>query len=153
MESFEIVKLASNALNEKKAKQISAIKVADLTVIADYFVIATATSSTHVHSLADEVEAKLTEAGFEPHHIEGKSTGWIVLDYSSVIIHIFTPDQREFYGLDNIWSDGKSVDLSENLKKLSAFSFVSCEKLNDIFIYDKINKIAVTFGDIEKKGG
>ena len=78
--------------------------------------IATATSSTHVHSLADEVETKLTEAGFEPHHIEGKSTGWIVLDYSSVIIHIFTPDQREFYGLDNIWSDGKSVDLSEILE-------------------------------------
>ncbi len=115
MEINEIAKIAANTLNNKKARALNVLKVEELTVLTEYFVIATATSSTHVHSLADEVEVKLTEAGYEPHHIEGKSTGWIVLDYSSVIIHIFTPDQREFYGLDNMWSEGKSVDLSEIL--------------------------------------
>ena len=115
MESFEIVKIAANALNEKKAKQISAIKVADLTIIADYFVIATATSSTQVRAFTDEVEAKLEENGVTPHHIEGKSSGWTVLDYGSVIVHIFMADQREFYGLDKMWSDGEAVNMDEIL--------------------------------------
>lgn len=115
MESFDIVKLAANALNNKKARELSAIEISDLTVLAEYFVIASATSSTHVHSLADEVEAKLEEAGVTPHHIEGRSTGWIVLDYNSVIVHVFTPDQREFYSLDKMWSDGKVLDMSEIL--------------------------------------
>lgn len=117
MESLNIVKIAANALNNKKARDIKAIEISDLTILADYFVIATATSSTHVHSLADEVEAKLEEAGLAPHHIEGRSTGWIVLDYSSIIVHIFTPDQREFYSLDKMWSDGKQIDMSEILEQ------------------------------------
>ena len=106
-----ILKTAANALNNKKARQLKALKIDDLTTLADYFIIATATSSTHVRALADEVEEKLKEQSVEPHHIEGKSTGWIVLDYSSVIVHIFTPDQREFYNLDSMWSDGKEIEL------------------------------------------
>lgn len=115
MEAFEIVKIASNALNEKKAKHISAIKVSELTVIADYFVIATAASSTQIRAYTDEVEAKLEEAGVTPHHIEGKSSGWTVLDYGSVIVHIFMADQREFYGLDKMWSDGEAVNIDDIL--------------------------------------
>ncbi len=115
MEAFEIVKIASNALNEKKAKHISAIKVSELTVIADYFVIATATSSTQIRAYTDEVEAKLEEVGVTPHHIEGKSSGWTVLDYGSVIVHIFMADQREFYGLDKMWSDGEAVNMDDIL--------------------------------------
>lgn len=112
MESQNIVKIASNALNNKKARQLKALKIDDLTTLADYFVIATATSSTHVRALADEVEEKLEEQGVKVHHIEGRSTGWIVLDYTSVIVHIFTPDQREFYNLDNMWSDATEIDLT-----------------------------------------
>lgn len=115
MEANKIMQIAANALNAKKARELKAIEISDLTVLSEYFVIATATSSTHVHSLADEVEAKLEEAGETPHHIEGRSTGWIVLDYRSVIVHIFTPDQREFYGLDKMWSDGKAIDLEKIL--------------------------------------
>ncbi len=115
MESFEILKIAANALNSKKARELNAVKISDLTVIADYFLIATATSSTHVRALADEAEEKLKEAGLAPHHIEGKTTGWIVLDYGSVIIHAFTRDQREFYDLDKMWSDGEHVNLDEIL--------------------------------------
>lgn len=111
MDSQDILKIAANALNNKKARQLKAIKIDDLTTLADYFVIATATSSTHVRALADEVEEKLKEQSVEPHHIEGKSTGWIVLDYTSVIVHVFTPTEREFYNLDSMWSDATDINL------------------------------------------
>ena len=111
MDSQDILKIAANALNNKKARQLKALKIDDLTTLADYFVIATATSSTHVRALADEVEEKLKEQLVEPHHIEGKSTGWIVLDYTSVIVHVFTPQEREFYNLDSMWSDATDINL------------------------------------------
>ena len=111
MDSQNILKIAANALNSKKARQLKALKIDDLTTLADYFLIATATSSTHVRALADEVEEKLKEASVEPHHIEGMSTGWIVLDYSSVIVHVFTPAEREFYNLDSVWSDAEEISL------------------------------------------
>lgn len=117
METDKILRIAANALNQKKAKDISAIRISDLTVLAEYFLIATATSSTHVRALADEVEEKLSETGVRPHHIEGKTTGWIVLDYNSVIVHVFTADQREFYGLDKMWSDGEQIDLEKIVDK------------------------------------
>ena len=115
MEAFEILNIAANALNEKKAKEINAVKIADLTVLSEYFLMCTATSSTQVRALCDEVEEKLEEAGVKPHHIEGRSTGWICLDYGSVIVHIFSRNDREFYGLDKMWSDGEIVDLSKIL--------------------------------------
>lgn len=115
MESEKIVKIAANALNDKKALNISVIKVSDLTVLTEYFVMASATSSTHVRSLADEVEFKLSEAGVNCHHIEGKSTGWVLLDYENVIINVFNNESREFYNLDKLWDDGEVVDLNTML--------------------------------------
>lgn len=112
MESKEILSIAANALNEKKAICLSALKVDDLTVLTEYFLLCTATSSTHVKALADEAEFKLAEAGVTPHHIEGKSTGWILLDYGSVIIHVMSKEARDFYNLDKMWSDGEPVDLN-----------------------------------------
>ena len=105
MEVQNILSVAANALNNKKAKQLKVLKIDDLTTLADYFIIATANSSTHVRSLADEVEEKLKEQSLEPHHIEGRTTGWVVLDYTSVIVHVFTPDQREFYNLDKLYAE------------------------------------------------
>ena len=115
MQAFEILKIAANAVNNKKAKEMNAIKVSSLTVLCEYFLICTATSSTHVRALADEVEEKLEEAGLRPHHIEGKTTGWIVLDYGSVLVHIFGKNEREFYGLEKMCSDGEEIDLNEIL--------------------------------------
>lgn len=115
METLKILDIAANALNEKKATNLAALKVDDLTVLTEYFLLATATSSTHVRSLADEVEFKLTEQGVEPHHIEGKSTGWVLLDYGSVIVHVFNKESREFYNLDKMWADGIAVDLESIL--------------------------------------
>lgn len=117
MQAFEILKIAANAVNNKKAKEMNAIKVSDLTVLCEYFLICTATSSTHVRALADEVEEKLEEAGLRPHHIEGKTTGWIVLDYGSVIVHVFSRNDREFYGLDKMWDDAEHINLEEILEE------------------------------------
>lgn len=115
METLEILKTAANALNEKKARDIFAVKIDKLTVLTEYFLICTATSSTHVRALADEVEEKLEQAGVKPDHTEGRTTGWIVLDYGSLIVHIFNRAEREFYSLDKMWSDGEPVALNEIL--------------------------------------
>ena len=84
-------------------------------MLTEYFVLATATSETHVRALADEVEEKLAEQGVKPDHIEGRSTGWIVIDFGSVIVHIFNREQRAFYDLDRMWADGEPVDLEKIL--------------------------------------
>lgn len=115
MDAEKILSVAAKALDDKKALELTALRIGDLTILTEYFLIATATSSTHVHSLADEVEAKLEEEGCKVHHIEGRSTGWTVLDYGSVIVHVFTRDQREFYGLDKMWADGEPVELEKIL--------------------------------------
>ena len=115
MESLDIIKIAANALNEKKAKELKVVKVGDLTVLCEYFLMCTATSSTQIRAFCDEVEEKLEEAGVTPHHIEGRATGWIVLDYGSVLVHIFGKNEREFYGLEKMWSDGEEIDLNEIL--------------------------------------
>jgi len=115
LNSEKIIKIALNALNEKKATQLSAIHVGELTVITEYFIIATANSSSHIRALADIVDEKLSKEGIEARHIEGKATGWVLLDYNSVVIHIFSREAREFYGLDRMWNDGEQLDLSEIL--------------------------------------
>ena len=116
MESLEIIKIAANAINEKKGREIAVIKIGDLTVLAEYFLLCTANSSTQVRALCDEVEDKLENAGIRPHHIEGKATGWVALDYGSVIIHVFGRQEREFYDLDKMWSDGELINLDEILE-------------------------------------
>ena len=88
MQGLDIVKVACKALDDKKAIDLKAIEVTEVTVLADYFVLATATSTTHVRALADEVEDALSKNGLEPHHIEGRTTGWILLDYGSVVINV-----------------------------------------------------------------
>lgn len=87
------------------------IKIEDISSIADYFVIATGTSSTHVRSLADEVEEKLkAEEALQP-RVEGyRSNSWILLDYGNVVVHVFTQEARDFYDLDRLWADGAKVD-------------------------------------------
>lgn len=106
------LEIAVKALDSKKAEDIKVLEIGDLTIIADHFVIAQGTSSTHVRALADEVEFKLHEAGIEPRQIEGKSSGWILLDYHELVVHVFTADQREYYNLEKLWADAKETDIS-----------------------------------------
>ncbi|MEA5050866.1 MAG: ribosome silencing factor [Oscillospiraceae bacterium] len=113
MTPLETAQLIAGAINAKKGLDIRILKIRDLTVLADYFVIATGTSSTQVKALAGEVEAKTQAAGFAPLRVEGfDGGGWILLDYNSVIVHIFQPATRNFYSLERLWADAQPVDTS-----------------------------------------
>ncbi len=114
MEPFEAAKLAVQALSDKKAADISLLKTTDLTVLADYFVICTATSSPHVRSLYDEVDKRLSEAGMPPIRREGyRNSNWLLLDFGCLIVHIFQKETREFYNLERLWSDAQVIDTTE----------------------------------------
>lgn len=115
MTAKEKTAVAVRALDGKKALNIACIEVGELTVLADCFVIATATSSTHVRALAEEVEFRLSEAGEAPRSVEGRATEWILIDCGDVMIHIFGAHAREFYALDKMWSDGRKTDINEYL--------------------------------------
>lgn len=113
MTGLELVKTAVKILDNKKAVDIEAIETTERTIVSDYFVIANGTSNTHVKALADEVEFELGKLGVEPLHVEGRATGWILLDYNEVLIHIFTKESRDYYNLERLWSDAKIIDISE----------------------------------------
>lgn len=113
MTSYEQALLTAKALDSKKGIDIQVIEIGDISVLADYMVIATGTSSTHVKALADEVEYQLDNAGISVSHIEGyRSNSWILLDYVDVIVNVFSDEAREFYDLERLWQDGKPIDLS-----------------------------------------
>lgn len=112
MTSLETAKMAVKALDSKKALDIKVIKIQDISAIADYFVIATGTSSTHVKALADEVEVQLDESGISVSHVEGyRSNSWILLDYIDVVVHVFSDEAREYYDLERLWQDGEIIDI------------------------------------------
>ncbi len=111
--SLETVKKIVKALDDKKANDIEVIKINELTIVADYFVIATANSNTHIRSLADEVEYQLEEAGIKLDHAEGRATGWVLLEFEGVVVHIFLEDARNYYNLERLWEDGAKIDISE----------------------------------------
>ena len=112
METNMTVEKIVKVLDNKKAEEIKVIKISELTVMADYFIIANGTSNTHVRALAEEVEAELSDIGVEPRSIEGRATGWILLDYSDVVVHVFTARDREYYNLERLWQDGEEIDVS-----------------------------------------
>lgn len=110
----ELALLAARALADKKAKEIQALEISDLTTLADYFVIATGSSNTQINALVDNVEKVLhEEAEEDPLHREGYRGGtWVLLDYGCIAIHVFSAEAREFYGLERLWRDGKPLDIS-----------------------------------------
>ena len=113
-----IVKTAVKALDSKKGKEIKVLRIGDITVLADYFVICTGSSSTQVKALADECEYQLSQAGFEPKHREGvEGRSWILLDYGDVIVHVYDKEAREFYNLERFWADAEEIDVAEVLEE------------------------------------
>jgi ribosome-associated protein len=115
MTQQEILEIIVKALDSKRAEDIQVLRVHDLTILGDYFIIANGTSTTHTRTLADEVEYQLSEKGIEPLHREGRGNGsnWVVLDYADIIVHVFCKDTREFYQLERLWADGEPVDISQ----------------------------------------
>ncbi|MDR3311477.1 MAG: ribosome silencing factor [Oscillospiraceae bacterium] len=109
----EVMALAVRALDDKKARDITVLKTRDLTVLSDYFVICTAGSTTHIKTLADEVDRVLKERGEPQVRVEGyRSGGWILADFGCVTVHIFLKELRDFYGLERLWSDAPEVDVT-----------------------------------------
>ena len=101
---------AYRALDEKKGRDIRIIRIADISVIADYFVIVDGGSSSQVNALVDNVEEKKHLAGYAIKQREGRDGTWVLLDYGDVIVHVFDSENRSFYNLEHIWSDGQEMD-------------------------------------------
>lgn len=115
MTSLEKAKNIAKILDGKKAIDIVGIETKELTVMSDYFIIASGTSNTHVRALADEVDDEMKKLGVEVDHIEGRATGWILLDYNDVLVHIFQPESRQYYNIERLWNDAARLDLSDVL--------------------------------------
>ena len=111
--ALEISKAIAEALDAKKGRDIKIIHVEEKTVIAEYFVLCTGNSNTQVKALVGEVEYKLRERGVEPYNIEGRdNNSWILMDYSNVIVHVFSREAREFYNLDKLYGDSQTTSVS-----------------------------------------
>ena len=107
----------ARALDSKKGQDIKVLKTGDLTTLADYFVLCTATSSTQVKAMSDACEEAVEAHGERVHHIEGHRGGtWLLMDFSSVVVHVFTDEARKFYYLERLWSDAQEVDLAQVLE-------------------------------------
>ena len=111
----EIAEAIAEVLDSKKGKDIKILHVEEKTVIAEYFVICSGNSSTQVKALVGEVEFRLGERGVMPYNVEGKdNNSWILMDYSNVIVHVFSREARDFYKLDKLYGDTSSVSVSED---------------------------------------
>ena len=109
----EMAITAAKALDSKKGRDIQVIGVEHLTSLADYFVICSGTSNTQINALCDAVEKAVNEAGEPTLHREGYRGGtWVLLDFGSVVVHVFNHEAREFYSLERLWQDGTPLDMS-----------------------------------------
>ena len=113
MTELQLAKEIVKILDNKKAIDIKVLEIKEHSIVADYFVIVSGTSNTHVKALADEVDYELGLKGVSPYHIEGKATGWILLDYNSVLVHVFTGETRNYYNLERLWQDAHEIDISD----------------------------------------
>lgn len=112
--SREMAKTACDALAEKKAEELRVIDISEISPIADYFIIATGTNTNQLQSMVDAVDEKLTDAGHRTKQIEGnRSSSWILMDYGDIIVHLFSKEDRLFYNLERIWTDGKKIEVDE----------------------------------------
>ena len=109
-----MAKLAYKALEDKKSEDIRVIEIGEISVLADYFIIANGNSSSQVDAMVDAVQEELSKEGVEPKRVEGvRSSGWILLDYGDLVVHIFSKEDRLFYDLERIWRDGKNISKEE----------------------------------------
>lgn len=114
MDSLELAKAIAKALDSKKGDSIEILHVEDLTTLADYFVMASGSSTTQVRALADEVEDTVEKLGLDMPRREGRGgDSWILMDVGSVIVHVFTQESRDYYQLEKLWGDAPLVSLEE----------------------------------------
>ena len=107
----QMAKLAYKALDDKKGEDIKVIDISQISVLADYFIIANGTNANQVNALVDSVEEELSKAGYDVKQREGYGLGnWVLLDFGDIIMHVFDKENRLFYDLERIWRDGKLMD-------------------------------------------
>lgn len=113
-QSKEMAKIAYKALDEKQANDIRIIDISEISVIADYFIIASGSNPNQLQAMQDNVDEQLHKSGYPLKQVEGNQrSSWILMDYSDIIVHLFSEEDRFFYDLEKIWKDGKSIDPEE----------------------------------------
>ena len=118
MTSKELAVKIAAILDNKKAKDVTLVDIEKLSIVADYFVICTATSNTQVKAMSDACEEAMEAHGERAHHIEGHRGGtWLLMDFSAVVVHVFTDEARKFYDLERLWGDAEEIDLEQALKQ------------------------------------
>ncbi len=110
----EIAKTACHALSEKKAEDLRVIEISEISPLADYFIIATGSNTNQIQAMVDAVDEALTKAGHPVKQIEGnRNSSWVLMDYGDIIVHIFSQEDRLFYNLEKIWTDGKRIEVED----------------------------------------
>ncbi len=110
-ESRKKASIACKAIEEKKGIDLKVIEIAEISTLADYFIISSGSNENQVQAIIDSVDEQMSKAGYEPRHTEGKSpTEWMLLDYGDVVVHIFNEEGRSYYDLEHIWRDGTQID-------------------------------------------
>lgn len=113
-QSKKMVQIVYDALDEKLGEDIEILKVDEISIIADYLVIANGRNQNQLNAMTDLVEEKMIEAGYKSKRIEGKTnSSWVLMDYGDVIVHVFSKEDRLFYDLERIWKDGKKISREE----------------------------------------
>ena len=117
MDSKELLETVVKAADSKRAEEIVALDVANVSLLADYFVIMQANSERQVKAIADEIEEKVAAAGVQVRDIEGKNAAnWVLLDFGDVVVHVFRTETRQFYNLEKLWAEAPLVDVSDWVK-------------------------------------
>lgn len=108
----EVLKQITEKLSDKKAEDIKIIDISEMSIMADYFIIASGNNFNQLHSMADYLEDELLKMGYKPNHVEGyNNANWILMDYSDFVIHLFDKESRSFYDLERIWKGGNIVNI------------------------------------------